>query len=1496
MNKKVLTLCAGVLLVSGSAVFTVNALNAGGEKVQTAYVADLRAGSVVGYNLVAADPEAEAADVTIWSLVETKEGSGKYYLSPKEGYYVAKDGTIVEGTKGVTKPATVTIMSNDDNYAVSLDGKNAWAINDVEVYLWKEDGSKLTKTSEVETLTLDTEKEAYKDLVADGDLYVVSYTSKDGSPSVAKTGEDFAVGTTNTWKWESSKYLYLSRKSGSTTEKLYLYNENGTIKVSKDDKSAVSYDGESLLIGGEKVYISSKSFTTKSSSAQPAALYPISKSKVDPQPENEAVTSGSFVIAQRVETTVADTKFNIQAAEAIEGSTVGTEYGPIKNVQFTEDGVLNVIADVNDAEVPVYISYKSGNETYYLMSNGKWGPTKTQWILRDGILVNLDTNAQLGTEKNPVKYTRTEGTVGISGVDVTGIEKVTIEVSKISLKAEQFNECDIPLLADENEDYIVLGGQDATTGAPSYITYNPSTGFGVTTDYTAAELWKVTKHPLTNGRYSYTFTSRQYKDAAGKPIVLKVGNYTSFAGWDYTSGVQLIGIDNAGNIETSVIIDNGQLVAQYAAATVLGFYQSPVEQYTAQWLMHRYGSSFQLNFTNYDNHANKTWTDNIFEGVDLVPVAVDFINNTLTEVTPENEDILGKHTTQFLLKKKGSDLYIALDVTTPVSNVIKDMVNTGGYRFQLLSEEHIKEVVFGRGQVNNITYYPFFRINYLEGQTEYTALSGHDFINNDILDPEKTDPYCIEVGNGNSWPYDVIIVDINDDVNSDHLNLYVTVNDHCENDDRRVDVTFYTDDENIVRGEDKENNPLNYRYVNIAFKASRTMQFYNNGAKVNLDGKVLGISENGGHAVPTEKEYFLSDKAEGQWAVSMTDVTKSGTSKDGIDTRKFTFTNRENKAADIHIAAMHYMGNNMYAVEYDTDYNDGPFGIGATRDTLIITPAKGNLKLTAKEDAFNMDSYANWTKEDLQDKTFQLSIDAAAQLYVTENEGKDSHFLGLTDDALEVTNWRLVPFTAARVHDVDAAKYLTAGTDSVYTMSQPQYYDGGKFYIYTDTTATITYALQNIQNNEWLTYDPSQSQTILSMICDPNSKNYTTANLNEAYRFVLKEKAEGAQKIESGEYNIIGVDAWVYGDNGKSKYVQDGAAGAYYELDLSKKLYGATTYQKLGAVEVKGAYEDPTSNDIFTIATTASQEYVKATPMDTVRIYGAEDNNYLLYENNRFLNLSNANGIAPAMVLDTAYYDRPGNNRYQYLIVVNPHYTEPVYDQLHGGDYHLVTPEKMEGRFLVNMIDSAVAVARNHNNPYINDIEADQKELKLGFEWGYRTQDTLFLTKGQGGEVVDTIPLGTPDFNKAKFAFKYVNQAASDEFKVQTAFYDYDAAVKAGDSNAAGVMNNEGYLKSVNGVIVVTEGYTHGEEFLMAQENSDPTANESITAEGAVSVTATDGAVVIKGAEGKNVIIATILGKVVANETINSDNETIAVPAGIAVVSVDGESFKVVVK
>ena len=67
-----------------------------------------------------------------------------------------------------------------------------------------------------------------------------------------------------------------------------------------------------------------------------------------------------------------------------------------------------------------------------------------------------------------------------------------------------------------------------------------------------------------------------------------------------------------------------------------------------------------------------------------------------------------------------------------------------------------------------------------------------------------------------------------------------------------------------------------------------------------------------------------------------------------------------------------------------------------------------------------------------------------------------------------------------------------------------------------------------------------------------------------------------------------------------------------------------------------------------------------------------------------------------------------------------------------------------------------------------------------------------------------------------------------------------------------------------------------------------PTANEGVSAT-EVKIIATDGAVNVKNAAGKNVVISTILGQIVANEVLTSDNATISVPAGIAIVSVDGE-------
>ena len=104
-----------------------------------------------------------------------------------------------------------------------------------------------------------------------------------------------------------------------------------------------------------------------------------------------------------------------------------------------------------------------------------------------------------------------------------------------------------------------------------------------------------------------------------------------------------------------------------------------------------------------------------------------------------------------------------------------------------------------------------------------------------------------------------------------------------------------------------------------------------------------------------------------------------------------------------------------------------------------------------------------------------------------------------------------------------------------------------------------------------------------------------------------------------------------------------------------------------------------------------------------------------------------------------------------------------------------------------------------------------------------------------------------------------------------------------------------GWVKIQNGVPVIArfddfnEAIAQAEIFDVNDEiKYDATANDEIAVEG-VTVVAGNGQVTIMGAAGKNVTITNILGKVIASQVIASDNATIAVPAGIVAVAVEGE-------
>ena len=237
-------------------------------------------------------------------------------------------------------------------------------------------------------------------------------------------------------------------------------------------------------------------------------------------------------------------------------------------------------------------------------------------------------------------------------------------------------------------------------------------------------------------------------------------------------------------------------------------------------------------------------------------------------------------------------------------------------------------------------------------------------------------------------------------------------------------------------------------------------------------------------------------------------------------------------------------------------------------------------------------------------------------------------------------------------------------------------------------------------------------------------------------------------------------------------------------------------------------------------------------------------------------------------------------------IVVNNE--EEVY-YLHITDEDAVIPSFYVSRgiagdanrlFMYNPVDS---VSYQVNMTYDPDYQWKEGATKVIFkEAQYLDADTL-ATEVKGNIEKVSNHENTTDGTLAGL----------DRFKFQIVeTEDGDSHYYIRQSNSG---NEEGnYLASWNEKLTWSD--KTGAMVFTIKEAAAPTANESISATD-VKVVALDGAVNVKNAAGKNVVVSTILGQIVANEVLTSDNATISVPAGIAIVSVDGEeAVKVSVK
>ncbi|OAV71610.1 hypothetical protein Barb4_00533 [Bacteroidales bacterium Barb4] len=81
------------------------------------------------------------------------------------------------------------------------------------------------------------------------------------------------------------------------------------------------------------------------------------------------------------------------------------------------------------------------------------------------------------------------------------------------------------------------------------------------------------------------------------------------------------------------------------------------------------------------------------------------------------------------------------------------------------------------------------------------------------------------------------------------------------------------------------------------------------------------------------------------------------------------------------------------------------------------------------------------------------------------------------------------------------------------------------------------------------------------------------------------------------------------------------------------------------------------------------------------------------------------------------------------------------------------------------------------------------------------------------------------------------------------------------------------------------------------KDNRSNVSNNGVKVAGEVSVSGGSGRITVTGAFGKKVIVSNVLGRVIANRLLSSDEAVIAVPTGIAVVSVEGgTAVKVLVR
>lgn len=336
-----------------------------------------------------------------------------------------------------------------------------------------------------------------------------------------------------------------------------------------------------------------------------------------------------------------------------------------------------------------------------------------------------------------------------------------------------------------------------------------------------------------------------------------------------------------------------------------------------------------------------------------------------------------------------------------------------------------------------------------------------------------------------------------------------------------------------------------------------------------------------------------------------------------------------------------------------------------------------------------------------------------------------------------------------------------------------------------------------------------------------------------------------------------------------------------------------------------------------------------------------EANEHFMVEGINFLGIDAVNkGEGKSFYVDTAWVNRGlGYIKPQYLVSIDRVPAEDVVIRkkcplcVEMGDAapehcihdEYITEEGFErGKYLVNFVDSANV-----------DNYKWGKYSRVGFVDALHIGDSLYLLLDQFAGL-DTKDIDVAAIAKADSVSKtvrvdrngngrYIKNLTGDAHKAYTwsfRFVDLENAAVEEEANrsflfeslplvASNIIQPQtaSWLKMQNGCLVMSdptestfnEIKTGGDDaliFNIEEGKADDIATDNeVIATSEVTVIAGEGQVTIAGAVGKKVVISNILGQVVANTVITSDNAPIAAPAGVVVVAVEGEeTVKAIVK